>query len=58
MWDLLGYLVQDAAGTLGILWDDTFVCYIVNIVCLSFAISVADFQGSQSFVARTASTCP
>jgi len=58
MWELMGYIMQDTAGTLDISWDDTFVCYIVNTVCLSFAISVAGLQGLQSFIFWTSSTCP
>jgi hypothetical protein len=47
MCQLVGYLMQDTAGTLDILWDDTFICYTVNIVCLSSAISVEGLQESQ-----------
>jgi hypothetical protein len=57
MWKSMGYLMQDTAGTLDILWDDTFVClfvcYIVNIACLSFANTVAGLQKSQSLIVRT-----
>jgi hypothetical protein len=54
MWELMGYLMQDTAGNLDILWDDTFVCYIVNIVCLSFSISVGGFARAQYLIVRTA----
>jgi len=54
----MGYIMQDTGGTLDILWDNTFFCYIVNILGFSLAINVAGFQESQYVIVRTASIWP